>query len=364
MKKNQHFFITGFIILLIAPNILFFILKDYIDTKNFQNKKLSEKPILSLSNLNSYPRLYEAYYNDHVPFKNQFVKLNNIIDINIFNTITSDRVLLGKEQWLFYKDRNDGDSIADYQGSNLFSQKQLNQIKSRLEEAEAYYKKKNIKFILFIAPNKENIYSEYMPDNIRIVNNITRSDQIVKHMSENTGIPVIYPKEELLKSKEDAQVYYKYDTHWNQVGGFIGSQQLIEKLNGSRAYLNEVKVSVSRKGTGDLAYMLNLGSYLNDDDVFSISGYKDSVKVSVVNKNDNNTYLKYQSDALDKRKILIIRDSFSEAMFDYIPKNFASTIFIHRAVFKPSMIDEEKPDIIVYQLVERYSGLLETFKFY
>ena len=364
MKRKQKIFITVFIILLLAPNFLFFFLKDYIDTKNFQNKKLSEEPRLSLKNLKNYSRLYEEYYNDHVPFKNQFVKLNNIIDMNVFHTLTSDRVLLGKNKWLFYKDRTDGDSIADYQGSNLFSQQQLEKVKNRLEEAKEYYKKKNIEFVLFIAPNKENVYSEYMPDNIRIVSNTTRADQTVKYISENTDIPVVYPREELLQSAKDYQVYYKYDTHWNHIGGFIGSQQLREKLTGNRLSLKDVKTSVLRKGTGDLAYMLNLGSHLKDDDIFTVSDYHDNVKVDLVEKNENNTYRKYQSNALDKRKVLIIRDSFSEAMFDYIPKDFATTVFIHRSTFNSSDIEVEKPDIVVYQLVERYTGRLETYKFH
>lgn len=35
---------------------------------------------------------------------------------------SSSQVVLGKDNWLFYSSRNDGDSIADYTGTNNFSE--------------------------------------------------------------------------------------------------------------------------------------------------------------------------------------------------------------------------------------------------
>ncbi|GFZ33945.1 hypothetical protein CSC2_44710 [Clostridium zeae] len=364
MKKRQRIFITVFIIALLAPNILFFFLKGYVDTRNFQKKKLSEKPTFSFKNICIYPRQYEEYYDDNIAFKNQFVKLNNLINIKFFHTISSERVLLGDNNWLFYKDEDDGDPISDYQRNNLFSDQQLSSLKDRLEKVEAYLKNKNIKFVLFLAPDKEIMYSEHMPSNIKVEGNITIADQTAKYISENTDIPVIYPKSELLEAKKKYQIYYKYDTHWNQIGGFIGSQELADKLTGNRLYLKDVKILDESKCSGDLANMLNLTSYFNDDKMFSISGFHDDIKVNLVKKTADESYIKYESNALDKRKILVIRDSFSEAMFDYIPKNFASTVFIHGESFKPSDIEKERPDIIVYEGVERYIEKLQSFTLY
>ncbi|MBK1813879.1 hypothetical protein JHL18_25055 [Clostridium sp. YIM B02505] len=364
MKKKQQVFISAFIIALLAPNILFFFLKNHVDTRNFQNKKLSEKPTFSLQNISKYPRQYEEYYDDHIAFKNQFVELNDIINLKFFHILSSKNVLLGSNNWLFYDNKDDGDPISDYEGSNLYTDHQLELIGNRLEKAESYFKAKNIKLVLFLAPDKENVYSEYMPKNIKVLSKITIADQTAKYISEHTDVPLVYPKSELLETKKQYQVYYKYDTHWNKIGGFIGSQQLSDKLTGNRSYLNDVKISDANKCSGDLANMINLNSYLNDDKMYSISKYREDVKVDLVKKTDDEFYIKYESNASDKRKILIIRDSYSEAMFDYIPKDFASTVFIHAKAFKPSDIEREKPDIVVYESVERYIEHLEGLTLY
>ena len=51
-------------------------------------------------------------------------------------------------------------------------------------------------------------------------------DRLVDYLKENTDIRIVYPKQELLKVKEenpDILLYRKLDTHWNNVGGYIGS---------------------------------------------------------------------------------------------------------------------------------------------
>ena len=108
--------------MMILPRLLFIPLKDYVDTENYENRIYQEKPVLNFRNLRaadlkSYPGQYDAYFNDHLAFKNPIVAFGKLADIHGFGEVTSDAVLMGKDGWMFYKLKGEmEDSIADYQG--------------------------------------------------------------------------------------------------------------------------------------------------------------------------------------------------------------------------------------------------------
>ena len=71
---------------------------------------------------------------------------------------------MGKDGWLFYNNQNDGDPLAQYKGKCLFSNEELELIADNLSVTQVNLAKEGREFVLFIAPNKERVYSEYMPE--------------------------------------------------------------------------------------------------------------------------------------------------------------------------------------------------------
>lgn len=51
--------------------------------------------------------------------------------------------------------------------------------------------------------------------------------QIVDYLREKTDIPIIYPKERSNLLDSGYELYYKTDSHWNQIGGYIGARSLL-----------------------------------------------------------------------------------------------------------------------------------------
>ena len=49
----------------------------------------------------------------------------------------------------------------------------------------------------------------------------TRTDLMAEFLS-NQGINIVSPKNYLIDIHERLQLYYYYDTHWNQLGAYIG----------------------------------------------------------------------------------------------------------------------------------------------
>ncbi len=77
-RIKAYIFAGMFLGMMILPGLLFIPLKDYVDTENYENRVYQEKPVLNFRNLSaadlkSYPGQYDAYFNDHLAFKNPIV---------------------------------------------------------------------------------------------------------------------------------------------------------------------------------------------------------------------------------------------------------------------------------------------------
>ncbi len=111
------------------------------------------------------------------------------------------------------------------------------------------------------------------------------TDIFVEYIKNNTDIKVVYPKEELLKYKGKYQLYYKYDTHWNSLGAYIGYTELTRILNIDNKSIESFKIlefdssSVDRTLNvfyNNISKILSLNNikYFRDDIIYILEDYK------------------------------------------------------------------------------------------
>ena len=357
--NRYSYILIIFLCFLIMPNIIYKVFYDKFDHTNYENRVLSIKPVLDIKHLDEYPKEYETYFSDYIPFRNELVKLKNILDITIFNNLTSKDLLLGKDKWLFLKWYP---LVEDYIGNYKYYDQELKNAKDNLLKLEKIIKDKNIDFYLMICPDKNKIYPEYMPDYIkRIHPEYNSTDKLIEYLRKNYDIKIVYPKKELLKYKESDLLYYKYDAHWNRLGAYIGYIELMKAMNKDYIDLKDINIIRNDMGTPiyKLANMISLSeSKYKYDTEYSVSNFTTNNYLLVNKYNTNATTIEhFNSDSPDKRRIVVLRDSFSEAMLDYISSNFYEVIFISIAYDDINVLDyaiKLKPDIIIYQSVERY----------
>ena len=362
-KKMQIAWFLCFALLLIGPRLVYPAVKSQLNQENTENRELAAKPVLNKDTYRTFPADFESYYNDRLAFRDQLITANSILNLRIFKDSASDQVVLGKENWLFYKNETEN-CIEDYKGTNLFTDDQLELIKNNLLQAEEYLSKRDIEFVLFIPPNKENVYGEYMPDYITKKSDTIRVDQLVDYLRSNTDIRVVYPKEEMDAYKDEYSLYWHYDTHWNSLGGYIGAKALLKELGIEVPEVEELTITPDTFSGYDLANMMKLKDYyvenIGEDVNYLVSGY-DTHNMQTIQADDP-TALIYQSDSPDERKLFMVRDSFAGGMAPVLASNFRSTYMPHwNGFFEQSQIEEQDPDIFVYELVERRLDALLTF---
>ena len=366
-KKSKKKPLVVFLIFLTALIILplsFPLAKGWLDTESHENRTLSSFPAFGgIRELSSYTAAIEQYLNDHLPYKNQLVEANARIrralklDQTALHYMTGSQVIYGKDDWLFYNGTDPESSLPDYLCNNLYTEEELAGIAEGYTALNEKLKAEGIRFVLFIAPNKEQVYPEFMPDSLQPVGKVSRTDQLVSYLRENTDVSVIYAKERLVSEKENGyQVFYRYDTHWNKLGGFVGTQLLNEELKGEYRSLSEADVqAVDGAVPNDLACVIGLSEALVEPKDLVIENYAPGVTTEITsdNKEPLGEYIFFASDAKDPRSLLMIKDSFSVNMMEYLPYDYAETAFITNSELAKNYIEENHPDIVVLEIVER-----------
>ena len=258
--------------------------------------------------------------------------------------IESTQVLLGKNDWLFYKTEIDGHPIWDYMGINHFSEEQLAEMAANITQTRDYFvNERGIEFYVTILPNKEVIYEEYMPDTIARVNEVSRAEQFAAYMWNNTDVLCVYPKQALLDAKDEYPLYYKTDTHWNQIGAFVGVQEILKEAYGTHADIDSVSFRVDLETySGDLAALAGIGDKYGIDSVYAF-------------EMESADPAQYRDEVA-----LIIGDSFGGFLSTVAKGYYKDVIWINTKMedFSMELIDEHNPDVIIWESVERY---METF---
>ena len=320
-----------FLSALLLPKVVYTVFYKYFNHENLDNRRFNEYPNIQ-SNFIDFPKNYEAYFNDHLPFRNELIILKKDID-SIFN----EGNVLGTNGHTYHET-----SIKYHTGETDFTIEELDIIKNTLVSFRDELRKRNINFILFIAPNKESIYYEGIPNYIRL-KEFNTIDKLILYLKENSDINVIYPKDTMIKYKNNYELFYFDDSHWSSIAGYIGYLELMNNLGLTNNLVALDKVNIYEKE--------GLDKYI-------LSNYTTN-KFTILEGSNNHYYSGYdcyysysESDSSINTNILFLRDSFGYHMFNYIASSFKSTIYLHSSVFNIDYIKNRNIDLVVYELAE------------
>ncbi len=293
----------------------------------------------------------------------------------------TDGALEGRSKWLFYRLNN---SEAYYDGSNIMTTAQLEEYASVMQQLNDLCKDLGKTFQISIWPNKEQVYSEYMPT-ITIANEYKRVPRLVDYMHENTDVKIIYPIKELMEAKPYWDMYFKYDTHWNNAGAFIGHQAMLESLGLETTSMINLPVRELHSydyDYGSIVYDSNSSLlYGPKADLISIAKvngsqypgnfnyvvtYRPEVTVKMISGNNGAEDTSHStSDGPNDVNFVLLADSYRVMALDYLRRDFTDCFMTHRSHTMDPDVQEaiKNADIIVISAVERLeSDILATAK--
>lgn len=284
----------------------------------------------------------------------RYLPLNKIL-YYLSGLINSNQVMLGKDEWLFYSSKINGSPIDDYTGANSYTEQDMEEMKTVAENVGDTLKKKDIGFCLLVPPNKPAVYSEYMPIS-SIKADKSRTDLLMEYLAEN-GINAVNPKQDLRQFGDKYYTYFKRDTHWNELGAYIGCKDVLDTFGIALPDLTDDMISVGNRASADLVKLAGLDNVFKPDYGFTVN-YVISDGTTIEKDMQH-----FHNDNADNDKtLLIIGDSFRSAMIPTLRAAFRDVYAVNRAVYESGDYLDCNPDYVILEFVERHSDLIKDFE--
>ena len=358
MRRRVHiWFIALFFAALVLPFPLFWLLQGGLDTSNHENRALTTWQDVAEAPWREKTAVFEDMLGDHAAFRNQFMTLNAAFNYRLFGTVQSSEVLLGREEWLFYKNVSDSRSLDDYQGLNPYSPAQLDQIAADLSALQQLLAQRGVQLVLLVAPIKEGVYSDYMPAGVPQVG-ATKAQLLVQHLQENTSVPVVFPQAELREAAGQVQVYYKQDTHWNGAGALVACRALQAALGQDVSAFDGVRFVPGGAPKRDLADISATYTVLKPDSEVEVQGFLEQNTLQGPVAEDEMGYRMSAACPQAQGSLVMLRDSFGEGMIPYLSKCYESSLYLHINAFDEAAVDGLENCVFVFELAERNTDRL------
>ena len=382
MKRKTKIFqiitISVFALLLILPTVQHYMNFIPVPVVGNENRKLTEMPTFNYSQIDSFPLLFENYYNDNFPLRAQYLAPTFTIT-TAFGKSPIEKTVLGKDMFMF-----DKQEIDRYTGKTAVSDsllfKWVRDVKARNETL----REMGIPLYIVIIPISSEIYPEYLPKYV-VRARETAMDKLCTLMSERAPeVNFTYVKDLLLQKKDNGHLYYKYDVHWNHLAAYYTSEYLINTIKKDFPQIkpldkDEFVFNVETNIRGCLIKPLvttQNKEFFEEDPQYHIA-YKDSSRTFTKGESRNYPIPKaiqhlrgfdYQEVFVSKDttapKAFVIRDSFWRYMTDFVATRFRETVCIWDAwTYWDNLkkIQQEKPDLVIMELYEQYFQNLAKF---
>ena len=332
-----------------------------------ENRPLTQFPeIFVYDDLNmNYPVVMDNYLNDRIGFRDELIMINALIQYHVFGRMENgDRYRLGPDGE--FNIIEDG-VVETYQHLNLYSDAEVDNIVASFQKVDDYLKDKDIDFYYMMCYDKGSIYPEYFPDSVIQYGDISRTDQVINALTDNSSVTVVPVKENFLSQKSNYELYSKYGdpVHWTQLGAFYGYSLLMNTINQNESgkeypVLNEEDFEISLTDQGMSFYFGVSRENISEEFVL-----KNISNVLCPNASDYypsfegyNTYYYTNENVSDDTKCLVICNSFFiNYLRDMISESFSETMFVWG--IDPNIdkwIADYDPDIVIYESAERYES--------
>lgn len=373
--------IALFVLLLTVPSLLYFTVGENTDQALDEKRELAEKPGHFDEN---YFHDLETWYNDHAPYRITLITLQKQIaqkyngfyrnrihpvlsaamtpdwyneaykqwiglDLPYLAPLEDYLVEYGREDWLYYTGDN---SVGFFRGNNLLDPNELPHWRDAFASLKGLCAKKGIRLVYLIVPNKEQVYPEYMAS-YKIENQPKREEIIYQYMAENY-IPILYPLKDFRELKANHTIYFRQDSHWNQIGAYYALAKVYELLGIPVVPLNEIQIRETVKKGGDLS---NFSGYATDYPDYTLQ-YKPEITYTTESLNDGRLEI-FTSNAETKQDLVLIGDSMRDYNKDFYARDFKKSTILFRTeledpVVTEALLDMKEGDVLLLQITERH----------
>jgi alginate O-acetyltransferase complex protein AlgJ len=354
-------------LIIIAFPFLNDLLKIVPDTGSTENRTMATRPEITLAGMEEFPTRYEEYFDDAFPFRARMVKYYNRYKIRLLQRSPfPDRVIIGDEGWLFTA----GDEDAAFRNKDPFTPEELEAYRLELEYRTHYLQKLGCQFYFMIAPVKASVYHEYLPNHQYIPSHMTKGEHLLEYLKQHSTVKTIDVYPAIREAKTLGPVYFRQDTHWNELGAVYAADQALRVVqldlpNAPPLGPADFRIwKLSFRG-GNLVQMLGDPDLETEEIGFHVeprSGFRSS-DVPKTGYPVTSEFWEHPQDYEVNREIkdstkprmLLIADSFGAMIFPFLSEGFSRSVKIFdgwQYMLNEDIVRAEKPDVVILMIHE------------
>lgn len=298
-------------------------------------------------------------FDENFPGKVHLISTFNHLRYSMGDKVFSE-VLVGKDGWLEYTlNRN----LEDYQNA-LTIPGEMESIHQKLDMLNKELASRGITLVVVVAPNKATIYSDKISEKLEKISKKSRLEIFLELTRQTHSSYVVDLRPALMQARQNHQLYYKTDTHWNSLGAFIAYQEIMNSV--SQDYpelqpygLDQFQWKETNPTVLDLARVIGADFIKESRIELKPKFYPTSYLRKISSQSD--AYISWGYGGQEKT-LLMYNDSFGAALQNFLQYHFKEAIYIPDTdpeLSKISWINIMQPDIVIIECVERDIAYLD-----
>ena len=319
-------------------------------------------------------KAFEIYFSDMLAFRKLFIGSIANLYYAADTVLFKDKVIFGDNGFFYY-----GPSRPVFSGQEEYSEQQVLKMMADTDVIQKYLDEQDIPFLYIIAPDKEVVYPDYLPDWYLLSDKETFGETLsrtAEKEQETAYIVNAFDDLTMARTQYGDELFFKTDTHWSELGGYIGYRSQMEQLKTRYDYvikeftLDDYHIEYGDMLFGDLKNFDGLTRKISEFRVkLNQLNYDVMVNGESVNINEitHGTWMDsarfYNQNALNNQTLLLFGDSFTTSMLPFYIATFENvnvihldnTGFIQETDVLSEYIRQDHPDIVIMENVERVS---------
>lgn len=337
---REKLFIAAVLLLCLIPSVGMLLPKQ---TETGGNEVLAPPPALRTAdgqvNTDYLPQMM-GYVEDNYFLRQELVSAWSALNQNVLHTSIAENVVLGKDGWLYF-----GDTLDDYTGANPMSEREIFSAARNLVLIQEFCERQGAQFLFVIAPNKNSLYPEYMPD-LTISGQKHDAQRLLEQLAIQR-VPCV-DLFSLFRSQEET-LYFTQDSHWNSKGAALAADAIHQALECPTSYFQQPFVPEASHLSDLYAMLYPTGTWRETDQTY---GGELSFAYDAPFRSPNDMTIQTFGGRF-AGSLLMFRDSFGMLLYPYMADNCQRALFSRSMPYKMELAAQQEADFVVAELVER-----------
>ncbi len=189
-----------------------------------ENRKPAERPEWAKLPLQNYLMGWQSWFNDRYAGRNFLIRTKTQIDYSLFSY--SDRIYIGKDGWLFYRE------VLDVGINNVEKMPDAgyDQVIANLKELNDRLAARGVRLVIVDNELKYSFYADKLPSTVSRRPVSPRYHLLRARLARETGAEYVDASAVLNEVKKHRPIFHKTDFHWNDPAAFAVAEAVVNRI--------------------------------------------------------------------------------------------------------------------------------------